>query len=60
MRMLGLGRTTLLGLADAAELPRLGADWAVRFAGSGVERLVERMQMSEQLLTSARTAGLKR
>lgn len=56
MRMLGLGRTTILGLADAGELPRLRAGRAVRFAVSDVEHLVERMRSGEQLPGSHRHA----
>jgi excisionase family DNA binding protein len=50
MRMLGLGRCTVLALADAGELPRLRVGRAVRFAVTDVEHLVERMRRGEQLL----------
>ena len=41
MRMLGLGRTTVLALADAGELPRARFGRAVRFSVIDIERLVE-------------------
>ena len=47
-RMLGLGRTTVLALADAGELPRLRFGRAVRFAVSDVEHLVERRRSTSQ------------
>ena len=54
MRMLGPGGTTILGLADAGELPRLRAGRVVRFAVSDLEALIQRMRAGEQLLTCAR------
>jgi excisionase family DNA binding protein len=54
MRMLGLGRCTVLALADNGELPRLRAGRTVRFAVADIERLVERMRAGEQLLAGAR------
>jgi len=41
-RMLGLGRCTVLALADAGELTRLRFGRAVRFAVGDIEHLVER------------------
>jgi hypothetical protein len=46
MRMPGLGRSTVLGLAHAGELPRLHTGRAVWFAVSDVEW----MRSGEQLL----------
>ena len=40
-RMLGLGRSTVLGLADSGELPRLRFGRRVVFAVDDIERLVE-------------------
>ncbi len=51
MRMLGLGRTTILGLADAGELPRLRAGRAVRYAVTDVERI----RAGEHLMTGAKS-----
>jgi excisionase family DNA binding protein len=42
MRMLGLGRTTVLGLADAGELPRVRFGRSVRFMVGDIEALAER------------------
>ena len=58
MRMLDLGRTTILGLADAGELPRLRAGRAVRYAVSDVEALIQRMRAGEQLLTGAKNTSV--
>jgi len=41
-RMLGLGRCTVLALADAGELPRLRFGRAVRFAVGDIEAVVEK------------------
>lgn len=54
--MLGLGRCTVLALADAGELPRLRVGRTVRFAVADVERLVERMRAGETLLTGTKGA----
>ena len=40
-RMLGLGRSSVLNLADSGQLPRLRFGRSVRFAVSDVEALVE-------------------
>ena len=40
-RMLGLGRCTVLALADAGELPRLRFGRSVRFAVGDLEALIE-------------------
>jgi predicted DNA-binding transcriptional regulator AlpA len=42
MRMLGLGRSSVLGLADSGQLPRLRFGRAVRFAVGDIEAVVER------------------
>jgi excisionase family DNA binding protein len=42
MRMPGLGRTTVLALADAGELPRVRFGRAVRFSVSDIDAVVER------------------
>ena len=48
-RMLGLGRSSVLGLADSGQLPRLRFGRAVRFATADVEALVEqRRQMARR------------
>lgn len=57
MRMLGLGRCTVLALADAGELPRLRVGRAVRFAVADVEHLVARMRAGEQLLTGTKNTA---
>ena len=57
MRMLGLGRCTVLALADRSVLPRLRTGRAVRFAVADIEHLVERMRAGEQLLAGG---GLER
>jgi hypothetical protein len=54
MRMTGPGRTTILGLADAGELPRLRAGRAVQFAVVDVEHLAEKMRAGEHLITGAK------
>ena len=41
-QLLGLGRSSILNLADSGELPRLHFGRAVRFAVSDVTALVER------------------
>jgi hypothetical protein len=41
MRMLRFGRTTVLGLAGAGQLPQLRADRTLRFALADAERLIE-------------------
>jgi excisionase family DNA binding protein len=55
MKMLDLGRSTVLALADSGELPRLRTGRTVRYAISDIERLVERMRSGEQLLTRAKS-----
>lgn len=54
MRMLQLGKSTVLALADSDQLPRLRTGRTVRYAISDIERLVERMRSGEQLLTRAK------
>ena len=54
MKMLSLGRTSVLELADAGELPRVRFGRAVRFSIDDIERLVKRRRSGEQLLTGAR------
>jgi len=58
MRMVSPGRTTILGLAAAGELPRLGADQAVRYAVTDVEHFINRMRAGEQLLTRAKNTSV--
>jgi predicted DNA-binding transcriptional regulator AlpA len=41
MRMPGLGRSSVLNLADSGELPRVRFGRSVRYAVADVERLVE-------------------
>ena len=48
MRMLGLGRSSVLNLADRGELPRLRFGRSVRFAVSDVERLVAERRSASQ------------
>ena len=55
MKMLHLGRSTVLALADSGELPRLRTGRTVRYAISDIERLVERMRSGEQLLTRVKS-----
>jgi hypothetical protein len=55
MRMLQLGKSTVLALADSDQLPRLRTGRRVRYAVSDIERLVERMRSGEQLLTRAKS-----
>ena len=55
MRMLGLGRSSVLGLADSGELPRLRFGRRVVYAVDDIERLVEQRRSA-----SAREAGLFR
>ncbi len=45
-RMLGLGRSSVLGLADSGQLPRLRFGRSVRFATADVEALVEQRRRS--------------
>ena len=45
-RMLGLGRSTVLGLADSGELPRLRFGRRMLYAVSDIERLVEQRRRS--------------
>jgi len=47
-RMLGLGRSSVLGLADSGQLPRLRFGRSVRFAVSDVERLVAERRSASQ------------
>ena len=56
MKMLGLGRTTVLALADNGELSRLRVGRAVRFAVADVEHLVDRMRSGETLATGTKGA----
>lgn len=55
-RMLGLGRCTILALADDGELPRLRFGRAVRFAVGDIEHLVERRRSATQV--AAEAAGI--
>ena len=57
-RMLGLGRCTILALADRGELPRLRFGRAVRFAVGDIEHLVERRRSATQV--AAEAAGIFR
>jgi len=57
-RMLGLGRCTILALADDGELPRLRFGRAVRFAVGDIEHLVERRRSATQV--PAEAAGIFR
>jgi hypothetical protein len=59
MRMLHLGRSTVLALADADLLPRLRVGRAVRFAVCDVEHLVDRMRNGEQLLAGTKTTSAR-
>ena len=54
-RMLGLGRSSVLGLADSGQLPRLRFGRSVRFSTQDIEALVEQRRSA-----SAREAGLFR
>jgi excisionase family DNA binding protein len=54
-RMLGLGRSTVLGLADSGELPRLRFGRRVVYAVDDIERLVEQRRSA-----AAREAGIYR
>ena len=47
-RLLRLGRCTVLGLADAGELPRLKFGRSLRFATSDIEALIERKRYTGQ------------
>ena len=55
MRMLASGRTTVLGLAGADELPQLRASRAVRFAVADAECLIERMRAGEHRMTGTKS-----
>ncbi len=57
-RMLGLGRSSVLGLADSGQLPRLRFGRSVRFATADVEALVEQRRQSAS--RSAAAAGIYR
>ena len=57
-RMLGLGRCTILAIADAGELPRLRFGRAVRFAVGDIEHLVERRRSATKV--AAEAAGIFR
>ncbi len=56
-RMLGLGRCTVLALADSGELTRLRFGRAVRFAVGDIEAVVERRRSASR---SAASMGLYR
>ena len=58
-RMLGLGRCTILALADDGELPRLRFGRSVRFAVSDVEALVEQRRRPATQV-AAEAAGIFR
>lgn len=58
--MLGLGRCSILNLADRGELPRLHFGRRVVFAVSDVEALVERRRRSSGSEAAGREAGLFR
>jgi Helix-turn-helix domain len=51
MKMLQLGRTTVMALAASGELPRLKAGRATRFAIADIQHLIKRMQAGEVLDT---------
>jgi excisionase family DNA binding protein len=57
-RMLGLGRSSVLGLADSGQLPRLRFGRSVRFSTQDIEALVERRRQSAS--RSAAAAGIYR
>jgi excisionase family DNA binding protein len=59
-RMLGLGRSSVLGLADSGQLPRLRFGRAVRFATADVEALVEQRRQLASREAAGRSAGLYR
>ena len=62
-RMLGLGRCTILALADAGELPRIRVGTrGVRFAVSDIENFVKRQRASslEEVNARAAAAGIHR
>jgi excisionase family DNA binding protein len=48
-RMLGLGRCTVLALADSGELTRLRFGRAVRFAVGDIEAVVERRRSAGEV-----------
>jgi len=54
MRMLGLGRSSILNLADRGELPRLHFGRGVLFAVDDVQALVDRRR------AAAGTGGIHR
>ena len=56
-RMLGLGRSSVLNLADSGELPRLRFGRRVVFSTADVEALVERRRSASR---SAASMGLYR
>ena len=56
-KLLGLGRSSVLGLADRGELPRLHFGRRVVFAVADVEALVERRRMAARSAGGHRQAG---
>ncbi len=56
-RMLGLGRSSVLGLADSGQLPRLRFGRSVRFSTQDIEALVQRRRSASR---SAASMGLYR
>ena len=58
-RMLGLGRSSVLNLADSGQLPRLRFGRSVRFAVSDVEALVEQRRRPATQV-AAEAAGIFR
>jgi excisionase family DNA binding protein len=60
MRMLGLGRSSVLNLADSGELPRVRFGRSVRFAVADVEALVEQRRRSASQEAAGRGAGIYR
>ena len=47
-RMLGLGRSSVLGLADSGQLPRLRFGRSVRYSTRDIEALVERRRSASR------------
>jgi predicted DNA-binding transcriptional regulator AlpA len=60
MRMLSLGRSSILNLADRGELPRLHFGRRVVFAVADVEALVERRRSASASDRRAAEAGIYR
>lgn len=59
-RLLGLGRSSIVNLADSGELPRVRLGRAVRFSTADVEALVQRRRSASSSERRAAASGIYR